>query len=77
MPVAGALAASSVGWPASFYVYGASGLCWCVAWFIFGASGPASSKWISEKEKTLILSETGGEECREVLLFFAKKLLIL
>lgn len=69
MPAAGAIAGSSVGWPATFYIYGTSGLCWCAIWLIYGASSPLSSRWISEKEKKWILSELGEEESREVFVF--------
>lgn len=54
MPVTGWIAASSVGWPAAFFLYGALGAIWVVIWFFFGASRPSTCKNISEEEKKYI-----------------------
>lgn len=69
MPIAGAISASSVGWPVTFYFYGGMGLFWCVLWLIFGASSPSTSRWISEEEKKWIQYELGENESREVFNF--------
>lgn len=76
MPVAGAIAASPVGWPVTFYVYGALGLCWCFVWLFLGASSPASSKWISVEERKWIQNELGEEEAREVFIQLSTKTLL-
>lgn len=67
MPISGAIAASPVGWPATFYLYGTIGLCWCIAWLILGASSPATSRYISEEEKKWIHCELGENQSREVM----------
>lgn len=67
MPIAGAIAGSSLGWRAAFYLYGSLGFCWCIAWFIFGASSPRSSRFITEEESKWIIEEIGDSENREVL----------
>lgn len=66
MPVAGVIAASPVGWPLTFYVYGSLGLCWCILWFFLGSSCPSSSKWITEEERKWIESDLGDGENRKV-----------
>lgn len=77
MPVTGALSASPVGWPATFYLYGALGLLWCVLWLLFGASSPKSSRWISKEECKWIESQFGDDnrevlKCLYILLFYVK-----
>lgn len=76
MPIAGALSASTVGWPVTFYFFGALGLCWCLVWLILGASGPADSRWVSEEEKKWIQYELGEGEDREVWIYFVSKIFL-
>ncbi|KAL0272549.1 UNVERIFIED_CONTAM: hypothetical protein PYX00_005477 [Menopon gallinae] len=52
--VSGYLAASSVGWPLIFYVFGGLGFAWCLLWFFVAANNPAEHSFISEKEKNYI-----------------------
>lgn len=67
MPIAGVIAASQVGWPAAFYLYGTIGLTWSIVWLFCGASSPATSRFISEEEKKWILYELGDNDKREVI----------
>lgn len=66
MPITGAISASPVGWPATFYVYGGLGLCWCVVWLIFGGSSPETSRWIPDDEKKWIQDDLGEQQSKEV-----------
>ncbi|KAJ8731687.1 hypothetical protein PYW07_004851 [Mythimna separata] len=58
----GLLSASSWGWPSVFYVAGALCLIWSAMWLIIGDSAPASSRWISKKERKYIEMNAGSSE---------------
>ncbi|XP_054014708.1 putative inorganic phosphate cotransporter [Hylaeus anthracinus] len=55
-PISGVLAASKVGWPSVFYVFGALAVFWSVMFFIFAYDSPSHHSRISEKEKVFIES---------------------
>lgn len=66
MPISGFLAASSVGWPSIFYLFGALSILWSVSFFFLGADLPANHRSISEEEreyieKSLRTTETKGD----------------
>nr|CAI5859662.1 unnamed protein product [Callosobruchus analis] len=54
MLVTGFLAASQLGWPSTFYLFGALGYLWILIWYLFGAGCPAEYPKIMEEEKTYI-----------------------
>ncbi|XP_011691699.1 PREDICTED: putative inorganic phosphate cotransporter isoform X2 [Wasmannia auropunctata] len=54
MPIAGVLAASSVGWPSVFYLFGALAVVWSLVFLYFGADSPSDHRSISEEERTYI-----------------------
>ncbi|XP_071576585.1 putative inorganic phosphate cotransporter [Temnothorax nylanderi] len=54
MPIAGLLAASSIGWPSIFYIFGALAIIWSIAFFYFGADAPSKYRSISPEEKMYI-----------------------
>lgn len=54
MPISGFLAASSVGWPSIFYIFGALTILWSIVFFYFGADSPAEHRSISQKEREYI-----------------------
>ncbi|KAJ8721769.1 hypothetical protein PYW08_004171 [Mythimna loreyi] len=58
----GLLSASSWGWPSVFYVAGIMCLGWSVIWIILGDSSPATSRWISKKERKYIEMNAGSSE---------------
>lgn len=66
MPVSGALATSSAGWPSIFYIFGACGIIWSVVWLFVGANSPATHPRIAEDEKKYIESSLGTIENEEV-----------
>ena len=53
-PISGELAASNVGWPYIFYVFGALSIIWSIGFFIFGSDSPSKHSRISEKERRYI-----------------------
>ena len=61
LPVTGAIADSSVGWPTAFYVYGGMGITWTILWALIGADSPAKHGRVSEKEKRYIEGTVGSE----------------
>ena len=61
MPVCGALASSSIGWPSIFYIFGAVGILWVVLWFFLGADRPGTHKFISNEEKAYIETNLGSK----------------
>ncbi|VEN34351.1 unnamed protein product [Callosobruchus maculatus] len=64
MPITGFLAASQLGWPSTFYLFGALGYLWILAWYFLGAGCPTEYPRITEEEKTYIqqsLSATQDE----------------
>lgn len=54
MPISGVLAASDVGWPSIFYIFGALSIVWSVSFFILGADAPSTHRSISQEEKEYI-----------------------
>lgn len=50
----GFISASSLGWPATFYIPGTIGICWSILWLIFGANSPSDCKMISLAERKKI-----------------------
>ncbi|XP_014212270.1 putative inorganic phosphate cotransporter isoform X2 [Copidosoma floridanum] len=60
MPVSGALAASSIGWPSIFYVFGAIGIIWSLIFYYTGADCPSVHPRISQKEAEYINSSLGN-----------------
>ncbi|KAJ8923275.1 hypothetical protein NQ315_001832 [Exocentrus adspersus] len=62
LPVTGFICSSWVGWPASFYLFGALGLKWAILWIIFGADRPGCHKSITLYEKMYIETSLGHEK---------------
>ena len=58
LPFSAALCATGIdgGWPMVFYVPGALGLLWCVTFYFLCFSTPQNHPWISDYEKTYLLS---------------------
>lgn len=54
LPICGVLAASSVGWPSIFYVFGAAAVLWSIIFFIFGSDTPSRNSKISHEERRYI-----------------------
>ncbi|XP_020281919.1 sialin-like [Pseudomyrmex gracilis] len=48
-----------LGWEAIFYIHGTLPFIWCVVYFIFFADSPEDQKFISEQERTLIVTSYG------------------
>ncbi|XP_012218685.1 sialin [Linepithema humile] len=48
-----------VGWEAIFYIHGTLPLIWCVVFYIFFADCPEEQKYITEQERTLIVTSYG------------------
>lgn len=48
-----------VGWEAIFYIHGTLPLIWCVVFYIFFADSPEEQKYITEHERTLIVTSYG------------------
>lgn len=59
MPISGQLAASSLGWPSIFYVFGALSIGWAGLFFTLGSDEPESHSKISEAEKRYIRESLG------------------
>uniref|UniRef100_A0A6P4ETT7 Putative inorganic phosphate cotransporter n=1 Tax=Drosophila rhopaloa TaxID=1041015 RepID=A0A6P4ETT7_DRORH len=49
--LSGALSASPLGWPSSFYVPGYLGIAWCLLFLRYGANCPSESRFISLAER--------------------------
>ncbi|XP_015597302.1 putative inorganic phosphate cotransporter isoform X2 [Cephus cinctus] len=64
MPISGYLAASSIGWPSVFYVFGTVSLLWTILFYICGADSPAQSKMISFDEKKFIQDSFNAESTK-------------
>jgi len=54
MPISGFLAASKIGWPSIFYVFGALSIIWSTIFLFCGADSPSSHRTISQEEKEYI-----------------------
>ncbi|XP_063916988.1 putative inorganic phosphate cotransporter [Zophobas morio] len=63
MPLTGAIAGSTWGWPVACYLYGGLGLLWTGVFTIFAANSPDTHRWISEQEKKYIESTTCLKTC--------------
>ncbi|KAL5285879.1 hypothetical protein ACFFRR_007509 [Megaselia abdita] len=59
--IAGAISASSLGWPFVFYVTGAMGLTWSLGWIIIASNSPLTSKYLSTKEQDYIFANQTGK----------------
>ncbi|KAJ8929842.1 hypothetical protein NQ314_017446 [Rhamnusium bicolor] len=55
MPITGMIAASSVGWPVAFYLYGSLGILWSLVWIWLGSDSPSTHK-IPTPWKSIITS---------------------
>ncbi|RZC33393.1 inorganic phosphate cotransporter [Asbolus verrucosus] len=67
MPLTGAIAGSTMGWPVACYLYGGLGILWTTIFAIFAANSPALHRWISEEEKLYIEKTTdGSNKCTKV-----------
>ncbi|XP_059613114.1 sialin-like [Phlebotomus argentipes] len=60
------LLAVNWGWESVFYCFGALGCAWCVAWLAIIKPGPETDPYISEAEKTYILSSIGSNEKQKI-----------
>lgn len=56
LPISGALASGTGGWPSIFYLFASLGVVWCIVWILLGYSSPAEHPYISEGEKNYIES---------------------
>ncbi|XP_049860302.1 sialin-like isoform X1 [Schistocerca gregaria] len=54
MAATGALCETAIGWPLSFYVFGAVGLLWSLSWFLQAADSPAQHPYIDPVERSYI-----------------------
>lgn len=50
----GFISASSLGWPATFYIPGSIGIVWAILWLFIGANSPLECKMISLAERKKI-----------------------
>ncbi|KAJ8946321.1 hypothetical protein NQ318_004210 [Aromia moschata] len=66
MPITGAIAASTAGWPVVFYLYGAMGMCWTVVWVLTGSDSPSKHKSISPEEKKYIEADLVMEDRKTI-----------
>ncbi|XP_058803315.1 putative inorganic phosphate cotransporter [Phymastichus coffea] len=60
MPISGAVAASSIGWPSVFYIFGAVAIAWSILFFLLGADRPSDHPRICPKEANYINSSLGN-----------------
>ncbi|XP_014356393.2 putative inorganic phosphate cotransporter isoform X1 [Papilio machaon] len=65
MMLAGVLSAGPWGWPAVFYVAGASCLALAAVWMLLGASTPSTHRWISKNERKYIETSVGSADISE------------
>ncbi|XP_049809613.1 sialin-like [Schistocerca nitens] len=54
MAATGALCATSLRWPLTFYVFGGVGLLWCLPWWLLASDSPAQHKNIDPDERRYI-----------------------
>ncbi|XP_043503679.1 putative inorganic phosphate cotransporter [Polistes fuscatus] len=54
LPISGFLAASPIGWPSIFYIFGGIAVLWSIAFFFFGSDTPSTHSSISIEEKKYI-----------------------
>lgn len=50
------------GWKATFLLIGVLGLLWLIPWLLINKNTPDKHKWLTEKEKTHILTEEADEK---------------
>lgn len=48
-----------IGWEAIFYIHGTLPLIWCIVFYIFFADCPEEQKFITEQERTIIVTSYG------------------
>lgn len=65
MPMSGILA-NSIGWESIFYVFGTIGCIWFVAWTIIVKKSPEDDPFISEDEKTYIMTKLGNKRHEDI-----------
>ncbi|XP_060523968.1 putative inorganic phosphate cotransporter [Cylas formicarius] len=63
--VTGYVSSSWMGWPLSFYLFGALGVSWCIMWLFFGHSSPAAHPGISKEEQRYIELSLGQQHDSE------------
>lgn len=66
----GFLAASSIGWPSCFYVWGSLGVLCGICFYLFGKDSPSEHPKIPLDEKEYIETSLGVTEINEVTYFF-------
>lgn len=66
MPIAGAIAGSSYGWPMIFYFFGLLAIIWCVYYMIFGANCPRAHKSITQEERAFIVKTVINPNTKQV-----------
>ena len=52
------------GWKLTFIVVGGLGLIWLIPWLIINKEGPKKHPWITEEERTYILSGQPEQELK-------------
>ena len=62
----GVLAASSMGWPSIFYIWGSITLIWSIVWYFLGKDSPSEHLSIPLDEKEYIEVSLGVTETTEV-----------
>lgn len=70
MQSSGVLANSKLGWPATFYFWGAVTLIWAIVWCFWGKESPSEHPNIPNDEKLYIESSLGVVETDEVFYSF-------
>jgi ACS family sodium-dependent inorganic phosphate cotransporter-like MFS transporter 6/7/8 len=58
MPLTGAIAGSTWGWPVACYLYGGLGVLWTAIFAVFAADSPATHRCVSTEERLYIESST-------------------
>jgi ACS family sodium-dependent inorganic phosphate cotransporter-like MFS transporter 5 len=60
MPISGALAATSIGWPSIFYIFGTIGVVWSILFYWLGADYPSQHPSINPNESRYINDSLGN-----------------
>ncbi|XP_058803314.1 putative inorganic phosphate cotransporter [Phymastichus coffea] len=60
MPISGVVAASGIGWPSVFYIFGAVAIAWSVLFFYLGADRPSDHPRICPTEVNYINNSLGN-----------------
>jgi ACS family sodium-dependent inorganic phosphate cotransporter-like MFS transporter 6/7/8 len=67
MPLTGAIAGSTWGWPVACYLYGGLGVLWTAIFAVFAADSPATHRCVSTEERLYIESSTSvNKNCTKV-----------